>query len=44
MPAPPLPREPSPVEPPPLPLPQWEHRVDGQGVVYVSNRFLEHLP
>ena len=30
--------------PPPQPLPQWEHRVDGQGVVYVSNRFSEQLP
>ncbi|MBO0681774.1 MAG: Rieske (2Fe-2S) protein [Candidatus Dormibacteraeota bacterium] len=30
--------------PPPEPLPEWQHHVDGQGVIYVSNRLSENLP
>lgn len=30
--------------PPPEPLPQWKHRIDGDGVAYVANQFNEELP
>jgi menaquinol-cytochrome c reductase iron-sulfur subunit len=30
--------------PPPEPLPQWQHYIDRNGVLWVSNRLLEHMP
>lgn len=30
--------------PPPQPLPEWQHSIDGNGVVWVSNRLSEQLP
>jgi len=29
--------------PPPKPLPQWQHRVDRDGILYVTNRLTEQI-
>jgi menaquinol-cytochrome c reductase iron-sulfur subunit len=30
--------------PPPKPLPQWQHHIDRNGMLWVSNRLLEDMP